>query len=175
MTPKTLVTVEIKEGEAMYEKVESPNGPAGAKFYLSQAEYNGARACLPTPTHWPKPFYTAPIAPGRDFFITRPDIWWLSYGMDHAKEYAEPLIEAVTSLNWSVDHPRHAMKAIQEAILKNTGDHLSNAEALIVVGRLVDRKLIRTRIDPLASHFAESGRPITGRKGKYYRVPEYER
>jgi hypothetical protein len=51
MTPKTLVTVEIKEGEAMYEKVESPNGPPGAKFYLSQAEYNGARACLPPPAH----------------------------------------------------------------------------------------------------------------------------
>jgi hypothetical protein len=51
MTPKTLVTVEIKEGEAMFEKVESPNGPAGAKFYLSQAEYNAARACLPPPAH----------------------------------------------------------------------------------------------------------------------------
>jgi hypothetical protein len=51
MTPKTLVAVEIKEGEAMYEKVESPNGPHGAKFYLSQADYNGARACLPPPAH----------------------------------------------------------------------------------------------------------------------------
>ncbi len=98
-----------------------------------------------------------------------------SYGMDHAKEYAEPLIEAVTSLDWSVDHPRHAMKAIQEAVLKNTGDRLSDAEALIVLSRLVDRKLIRTRIDPPASHFAESGRSITGRKGKYFRVPENER
>ncbi len=34
-------------------------------------------------------------------FITRPDIGWLSYRMDHAKEYAEPLIAAVTSLGWS--------------------------------------------------------------------------
>jgi hypothetical protein len=96
--------------------------------------------------------------------------------MDHAPKYApEPLIEAVTGLDWNVDHPRHAMKAIQEAVLKNTGDDLSEVDALKVLGRLVERRFIMTRIDQPASLFAESGRPVRGRKGKYFRVPENER
>lgn len=62
--------------------------------------------------------------------------------MDHAKEYLpELLIEAVTSLDWNVDHPRLAMKALQDAVLKHTGDHLSEIDALKVLGRLVERQI----------------------------------
>ena len=67
------------------------------------------------------------------------------------------------------------MKAIQETVLKNTGDHLSEIDALKVLGWLVERRFIRTRLDPPASHFAETGRLAHGRKGKYFRVPENER
>ena len=84
-------------------------------------------------------------------------------------------IEAVTSLDWSIDHPQHAMKAIQASVLKNTGDDLSEVDALKVLGRLVERRFIKTRIDTPASLFAESGRPVRGRKGKYFRVPDNER
>lgn len=67
------------------------------------------------------------------------------------------------------------MKAIQETVLKNTGDDLSDPDAIILLGRLVERRFIRTKLDPPASHFAETGRLARGRKGKYFRVPENER
>jgi hypothetical protein len=91
------------------------------------------------------------------------------------KEYdPEPLVEAVTRLDWSTEHARRAMKAIRETVLKNTGDDLSDTDAIIVLSRLVERKLIRTRIDPPASHL-DSWAVYHGRKSKYFRVPENER
>jgi hypothetical protein len=96
------------------------------------------------------------------FIITR---------MDYATDYAEPLIEVVTSHTWSVDHPRHAMKAIQETVFKETGDDLSEADALIVLGRLLERKRIQTRFDPPA----QVGKALRGRRAKYFRVPDNER
>jgi hypothetical protein len=96
--------------------------------------------------------------------------------MGSPKEYdPEPLIEAVTALDWNSDHPRHAMKAIQETVLKNTGDHLSDPDAIILLGRLVERRFIRTKLDPPASYFAETGKLARGRKGKYFRIPDNER
>jgi len=94
---------------------------------------------------------------------------------DYAQQYAEPLIEAVTRNDWSVDHPRHAIKAIQETILEKTGDDLSDADAIIVLGRLLERRLIKTRIDPPPTNLAETGRAVHGRKAKYFRVPDNER
>jgi hypothetical protein len=82
------------------------------------------------------------------------------------------LIEAVTGLDWSREHAKGGIKAIQETVLKNTGDELSDADAVKVLGRLVERKLIRTRIDPSAT-VPETR--WTARKAKYFRVPENER
>ena len=46
--------------------------------------------------------------------------------MGTPKKYdPEPLIEAVTSLDWNIEHARRAMKAIQETVLKYTGASLS--------------------------------------------------
>lgn len=88
--------------------------------------------------------------------------------MGTPKEYApEPLIEAVTCLDWNIKHATHAMKAIQETVLKNTGDDLSEADAIKLLGRLVERKLIRTQIDPSANVPATRW---TARKAKYFRV-----
>ena len=93
--------------------------------------------------------------------------------MGTPKEYdPEPLIEAVTSLDWNIEHARRAMKAIQETVLKYTGDYLSDTDAVKVLGRLVERKLIRTRIDPSAN-VPETR--WTARKAKYFRVPANER
>jgi hypothetical protein len=93
--------------------------------------------------------------------------------MGTPKEYdPEPLIEAVTSLDWNVEHARQAMKAIQRTVLKNTGDDLSDTDAVKVLGRLVERKLIRTRIGPLANVVEPRW---TTRKAKYFRVPANER
>ena len=92
--------------------------------------------------------------------------------MGTLKEYdPEPLIEAVTCLDWNVEHARQAMKVIQETVLKNTGDHLSDTDAVKVLGRLVERKLIRTRIDPQVN-VARTG--WAGRKAKYVRVSANE-
>jgi hypothetical protein len=87
-----------------------------------------------------------------------------------AKEYdPEPLIEAVIRLDWSVDHPRYAIKAIRETVFKNTGDNLSDDVALTVLGRLLERRLIKTIIKPPAR--AGHGRKA---KSKYFRVSQLD-
>jgi hypothetical protein len=92
------------------------------------------------------------------------------------KEYdLEPLVEAVTGLDWNIDHPRHAMKAIQATVLKTTGDDLSDIDAIKLLGRLVERRRIRTQIDPPVVNVAETGWAGPARKAKYFRVPENER
>ena len=96
--------------------------------------------------------------------------------MGSPKEYdPEPLVEAVTSLDWNVEHARHAMKAIQEAVLKNTGDDLSEPDAIKLLGRLVERRFIQTRIDPEGINIAGAGWKGRIRQAKYFRVPENER
>ena len=95
--------------------------------------------------------------------------------MGAPKEYdPEPLVEAVTSLDWNVEHARHAMKAIQETVLKNTGDHLSEVDAIKLLGRLVERRFIRTQIGPEAAIAGTGWRGFV-RQAKYFKVPENER
>jgi len=92
------------------------------------------------------------------------------------KEYdPEPLIEAVTGIDWDMEHARHAVQAIQETVLKNTGDHVSDADAVKLLGRLVERRFIRTRMDSPDGRIAATGWSGRARKAKYFRVPEDER
>ena len=92
-----------------------------------------------------------------------------------AKEYdLEPLIAAITALDWSFDHPRQAMKAIQATIFNGTGDELSDIDALKLLARLVEHRFIRTRIDPPVE-VEETGWRIRPGRAKYVRVPEHER
>jgi hypothetical protein len=97
--------------------------------------------------------------------------------MGQPKEYEpEPLVDAVTGLDWNPDHARQAMKAIQETVLKNCGDDLSAPDAIIVLGRLVERRFIRTQINPPAVNVdAVTGWRGPARKAKYFRVPDNER
>jgi hypothetical protein len=96
--------------------------------------------------------------------------------MGTLKEYdPEALVEAITGLDWNTDHPRYAMKAIQATILKTTGDDLSEVDAIKLLGRLVERRHIRTQIDPPVLNVAETGWAGPARKAKYSRVPENER
>jgi hypothetical protein len=93
--------------------------------------------------------------------------------MGSPKEYnPEPLVEAVTALDWSVEHGKLAMKAIQETVLKMTGDDLSDTDAVKVLGRLIDRKLIRSRVDSVTAGRSPNGRIAPRRKARYVRVPE---
>jgi hypothetical protein len=85
------------------------------------------------------------------------------------------VIEAVTALDWNVDHPTYAMKAIQATVLKNTGDDVSDTDAIKLLGRLVERRHIRTRIDPPVVNVAETGWAGPARKAKYFRIPDNER
>ena len=94
--------------------------------------------------------------------------------MGPLKEYpTEPLVEAVTSLDWNIEHARHAMKTIQETVLQNFGDHLSDTDAIKLLGRLVERRFIRTRIETQAA--VATGWRGTAHRAKYVRVPEPER
>ena len=67
------------------------------------------------------------------------------------------------------------MMAIQETVHKNTGDDLSDTDAIKLLGRLVERRHIRTRIDPPVVNIAETGWAGPARRAKYFRVPENER
>ena len=96
--------------------------------------------------------------------------------MGALKEYdPDPLVEAVTTLDWSTDHPGHAMKAIQETVLQNYGDTLSDGDAMKLLGKLVERRFIRTQIEPPILNAPETGWAGLDRKAKYVRVPENER
>jgi hypothetical protein len=92
------------------------------------------------------------------------------------KEYdPEPLVEAVTGLDWNTDHPRYATRAIRESVLKTAGDDLSEVDAIKLLGRLVERRRIRTQIDTPIISVAGAGWAGPTRKAKYFRVPENER
>jgi hypothetical protein len=95
--------------------------------------------------------------------------------MGTLKDYdPEPLIEAVTSLDWNIEHARQAVIAIQETVLKNAGDDLSEPDAIKLLGRLVERRFIRTQIEPQAAVAGTGWRGFV-RKAKYFRVPDNER
>jgi hypothetical protein len=95
--------------------------------------------------------------------------------MGTPKEYdLEPLVEAVTGLDWNFEHAKHAMKAIRVTVLKNTGDELSEPDAIKLLGRLVERKFIRTQFEPQAAVVGTGWRGFV-RKAKYFRVPHNER
>ena len=86
------------------------------------------------------------------------------------KEYAlQPLIEAVTALDWSRDHPVRAAKALQAAVLKNEGEDLSDVDALKLLARLIERRLIRSKLDPPGMGM------LSRRKARYEKVPASER
>ncbi len=56
-----------------------------------------------------------------------------------AKEYEPgPLVDAVTGLDLDFEHARHAIRAIQETVFKETGEELSDIGAIKVLGRLVE-------------------------------------
>jgi len=96
--------------------------------------------------------------------------------MGTLKEYdPEPLVEAITSLDWKIDHPKYAMQAIKDTVLKNTGDDLSDTDAIKLLGRLVERRFIKTGIDPPVLKVADTGLAGSAHKAKYFRVPENER
>ena len=95
--------------------------------------------------------------------------------MGSSKEYdPEPLVEAITALDWNVEHARIAVKTIQETILKITGEDVSELDALKVLGRLVECRFIRTGVNysTQAVGFPRAGPTC---KAKYFRVPEEER
>jgi hypothetical protein len=93
-----------------------------------------------------------------------------------ARQYdPQPLIEAVTGLDWSEDTVTHALRAIQERILQNNGTVLSDNDAARVLNGLINRNLIRSETDPPATNLAETGTAVSNRKVKYFRVPESER
>jgi hypothetical protein len=81
----------------------------------------------------------------------------------------EPLVEAVTALDWSPDHPAQAMRALQATVQKNLGEELSDAEAMKLLGSLLDRRFIQTQMHPGALHLV--GRQAMRRPAKYVRVP----
>ena len=58
----------------------------------------------------------------------------------------EPLVEAVTALDWSTDHPAEAMRAVQSIVQIKLGEELSAGDAMKLVGHLIDRHFIETRI-----------------------------
>jgi hypothetical protein len=96
--------------------------------------------------------------------------------MNSLKEYEpEPLVETVTGLDWNMDHARHAMRAIQETLRTNAGDDLSDADAIKLLGRLVERRFIYTRMKSLDDRVAETGWRGRARHAKYFRVPDNER
>jgi hypothetical protein len=85
----------------------------------------------------------------------------------------DPLIQAITALDWSTDHPTKAMRAIQAIVQIKFGEELSDEDARKMLGRLLDRQFIQTRIHPDALHLV--GWQAMKRKAKYIRVPDRER
>jgi hypothetical protein len=84
----------------------------------------------------------------------------------------EPLIEAVTSLDWHENNPGHALDAIKAKIRDVEGTIVSDSDAVNLLNGLVDRKLICPRKDPPAANLAETGQRAECRRVKYFRVPQ---
>ena len=95
--------------------------------------------------------------------------------MGAPKEYdPEPLIEVVTALDYSVDHGRRAVTAIRAAVLRNHRDELSETDAIKLLGNFVDRKLIRSSLEPATANPAPGG-TAARRKARYIRVSKHDR
>jgi hypothetical protein len=85
----------------------------------------------------------------------------------------ELLIDAVTALDWSAEHPSDAVRAIQAIVQSKFGEELSDDDALQLLGYLLDRRLIRTQIHPDSQELV--GWQSVRRRAKYVRVPPGER
>ena len=86
----------------------------------------------------------------------------------------EPLIGAVSALDWSNEHPTCARQTLQAVVLRNYGDELSIDEAIHLMCHLIEQNLIKTRIHPDDLHCAPGWHP-PARRAKYVRVPPAER
>lgn len=84
----------------------------------------------------------------------------------------EFLIECVTSIDWSHEHAKLAVQAIQETVRTKYGHDLSDANAIKLLGRLIEGGLIRTGIGDQARVAGKNG---LFRKAKYFRIPKGER
>jgi len=86
---------------------------------------------------------------------------------------SETLIEVVTTLGWSYDGSAGAVKIIQATVQERFAESLSTADALWVLGSLLDRRLIRMQIHPddANKHGLEK---TLRRRAKYFRIPPDE-
>lgn len=92
------------------------------------------------------------------------------------KEYnPEPLIDAVTGLEWSLEHVKPALKAIQQTVLEKYGDELPEPDVIKLLGRLVERQLIRTSFEVPDNRVSTGVWRGHARRAKYCRVPTSER
>jgi hypothetical protein len=65
------------------------------------------------------------------------------------QEYpSEPLIEAITALDWRVGHAEAATKVIQLVVAERFGEQLDEEDAVWILGSLLNRRLIRAEFDP---------------------------
>jgi hypothetical protein len=85
----------------------------------------------------------------------------------------EPVVAAVTALDWSTEHPYHAVRAIQAIVRIKFGEKLSEEDSMQFLRYLLDRQFIRTQVQPDESKL--TGWRQTGRAAKYVRVPSDER
>jgi len=87
----------------------------------------------------------------------------------------EPLIEAVTALDWSTHHASEAVLVIQSAAQTNFGAEFSEDDAFWWLTYLVDQHLISSRIHPDDKLLQLGWTTTRRRRAKYVRVPLDER
>ena len=80
-----------------------------------------------------------------------------------------PLVAAITALDWSQDAAAGAAKIIQTTVQERFGESLPTAEAVWLLGSLLNRRLIRMQTHPDDAHKHVPDRTL--RRAKYVRVP----
>jgi hypothetical protein len=86
------------------------------------------------------------------------------------KDYdSDPLIRAVTALDWSKDPSAGAMKIIQATVQERFDESLSTADAVWLLGSLLDRRLIRVQTHPDEADKRRTDAKLRHRS-KYFRI-----
>jgi len=87
---------------------------------------------------------------------------------------SEPLISALTALDWSHDPSVGAVKIIQATVKERFAESLSTSDAVWILGSLLNRLLIRMQTHPNDANKQVPDRKLR-RRSKYVQIPPDER
>lgn len=86
----------------------------------------------------------------------------------------ELLVVAITALDWSPDASAAAVKLIQAMVRERFAESLSTADAVWILGSLLNRRLIHMQSHPDDATQNAPGRKQLRRRTKYVQIPPDE-